>query len=72
MSKPLKPEQPVNQTFPTSIALTALTFLGIGLLKGKALNRPLVRSGFETLFVGGSAAAIAYIVGKLLRGVVGV
>ena len=68
----LQPDQPVGKTFVPTIAFTALTFLGIGLLEGKILQRPMVRSGLQTLFLGGAAAAIAYVVGKLLRGVVGV
>jgi VIT1/CCC1 family predicted Fe2+/Mn2+ transporter len=68
----VQPDASVGDTFPYSVGFTALTFLGIGLLKGKALNRPMLRSGLETLFVGGSAAAIAYVVGKLLRSMVGV
>lgn len=68
----LQPDAAVGDTFPYSIGFTALTFAGIGLLKGKALNQPMLRAGLETLFVGGSAAAIAYVVGKILRGLVGV
>jgi VIT1/CCC1 family predicted Fe2+/Mn2+ transporter len=67
-----QPEQAAIDTFPSSIAFTALTFAGIGLLKGKALNRPLLHSGFETLVTGGIAAAIAYAMGKILRSIIGV
>ncbi|MFW5966654.1 MAG: VIT1/CCC1 transporter family protein [Persicimonas sp.] len=66
------PDAPIETTFPFSILFTGLTFLGIGMMKGKVLDRSIVRGGLETLFIGGAAAAIAYGVGKLLRGIVGV
>jgi VIT1/CCC1 family predicted Fe2+/Mn2+ transporter len=47
-----------------------VTFLGIGLLKGRVLRHPLLKSGLETLLVGGAAAALAYVVGIVLRGLV--
>jgi VIT1/CCC1 family predicted Fe2+/Mn2+ transporter len=55
-------------TFVMSTVLTFLTFLVIGALKGLVVNRPWLASGLETLIVGGTAAALAYGVGVLLRG----
>jgi VIT1/CCC1 family predicted Fe2+/Mn2+ transporter len=59
-----------TQMFLVSSIATALTFLGIGLLKGKLSDVPMVKSGLSTLLTGGGAAVVAYVVGYLLRGVV--
>ena len=66
----LLPGLPQQWVFPVSAAATAVTFLGIGLLKGRVLRHPLLKSGLETLLVGGAAAALAYVVGIVLRGLV--
>lgn len=50
-----------------SAGVTALIFLLIGLAKGLFMNRPLLRSGLQTLLMGSAAAAIAYLVSNLLR-----
>lgn len=57
-----------SQTFGVSAAATAVTFVLIGLFKGRLLGRPLWSSGLETLAVGGTAAAMAYLVGVWLKG----
>ncbi|HLU49335.1 MAG TPA: VIT1/CCC1 transporter family protein [Planctomycetota bacterium] len=57
------------RAFTWSAAMTAVTFFLIGAAKGRVVHGSWYRSGVETLFVGGSAAAIAYIVGLLLRGI---
>lgn len=67
----LLPGVPQAQVFPISAGATAVTFLGIGLLKGHVLRHPLLKSGSETLFIGGAAALLAYLVGVLLRDWVG-
>ena len=59
-----------TQTFTVSVAATGVTFLGIGLLKGVYTDVPTLRSGVSTLLTGGGAAASAYLVGYLLRGIV--
>ncbi len=51
--------------FQWSIAMTGLTFFGVGALKSRWSLAPWWRSGFETLAIGGVAAAIAYYVGTL-------
>ncbi len=56
-----------SQVFGASIVVTAAAFGGIGLLKGRILQRSMIRSGVETLLVGGVAAALAYGVGHALR-----
>jgi VIT1/CCC1 family predicted Fe2+/Mn2+ transporter len=50
-----------------SIVVTALAFLSIGVLKGMVLRIPVIRSGMETLILGGTAAALAYATGHVLR-----
>jgi vacuolar iron transporter family protein len=53
--------------FPISIALTGAVFFLIGSIKSRWSTVPWWRSGLSTLFVGGIAAALAYVVGMLLR-----
>lgn len=55
-----------------SIAMTGGVFLGIGALKGRFSAGSWVRSSLETFALGMTAAAIAYLVGALLRGLTGV
>jgi len=61
-----------TQVFLASVILTALTFFTIGIIRGKVANQPAVWSGLETLFIGGSAASLAYLVGVLLKNMAGV
>ncbi len=56
--------------FGASIAMTAMAFLIVGLLKARQTGQLLVRGGAETLAIGGAAAVVAYVVGALLRGMV--
>jgi VIT1/CCC1 family predicted Fe2+/Mn2+ transporter len=59
----------VPAPFAWSTALTAAAFFGIGAAKSLIVERTWYRSGAETLLVGGRAAALAYMVGALLRGI---
>lgn len=57
-----------------SLALSAGTFLALGICKGMVLGLPRMRSGFQTLVIGLVAAGLAYATGALLRqgfGIVG-
>ena len=56
-----------GREFAVSVGVTALAFAGIGVAKGLALRAPLPRSGMETLAVGGTAAALAYAAGHVIR-----
>jgi vacuolar iron transporter family protein len=56
-----------NETFVASSLLTCVTFFVIGLLRGRVVNHRPWAAGIETLFIGGSAAALAYIVGRMLE-----
>lgn len=53
--------------FSWSIGIAALTFFGIGTIKSRWSLAPWWRSGFETLLIGGVAAAMAYVVGGLFH-----
>ena len=57
--------------FTISIVLTAFAFAAIGVAKARVLERPIWRSGLETLLTGGLAAALAYVVGAWLHAMFG-
>lgn len=54
--------------FGASAALTAAAFAGVGAVKGWVTHRPIARAMAETILIGGGAAAMAYAVGRLCRG----
>ncbi|MBL8829549.1 MAG: VIT1/CCC1 transporter family protein, partial [Planctomycetaceae bacterium] len=60
----------VDQRFQLSSLLAAVTFAAIGALKGSVLGRSTWRAAFETLLIGGAAAAVAYFVGVFLKQIV--
>jgi vacuolar iron transporter family protein len=53
--------------FVISACATTLSFFITGLIKGKVLNRSVLKSGLETLWIGCTAAVLAYFVGKWLK-----
>ncbi len=53
--------------FVASSIATACAFFGVGFAKGVVMRRKALRSGLETLLMGGGAAVIAYVVGFWLR-----
>jgi VIT1/CCC1 family predicted Fe2+/Mn2+ transporter len=55
-----------------SVTLAMLVFFAIGSLKSLFLGRPPLKAGLMTLLTGGSAAAIAFLVGNVLRNVFGI
>lgn len=67
----LVPALTLDEAFLTSTAATLAAFLAIGLMKGRALQQPLLRASLETLLIGGGAALLAYGVGVLLRVLLG-
>jgi VIT1/CCC1 family predicted Fe2+/Mn2+ transporter len=62
------PQRSSSDTFAASSVFTGLTFLAIGLIRGRIADENPLKSATETLFIGGSAAAVAFLVGWLLEG----
>lgn len=56
-----------DDAFAISVTMTLATFFGIGALKSHWSLNHWWWSGFETLLIGGGAAAIAYLVGTLFH-----
>ena len=63
----LLPDLLTSTRFLASVIATGAAFFGVGAAKGLILGRSALRSGLETLLTGGTAAAIAFAVGALLR-----
>ena len=61
------PQLTPGQAFMLSSIITAISFFGIGLIKGLVSRRAVFWSGIETLLTGGGAAILAYLVGLWLR-----
>jgi len=51
-----------------SVISTGLALFFVGTLKASTVNKKSLRSGLETLFIGGVAAFVAYLVGFILKG----
>lgn len=56
-----------DQSFAASAVLTGATFVLIGVLRGRFVDRHPLVCGIETLSIGGAAAALAFFVGRLLE-----
>ena len=61
-----------NLQFTMSACLAAIMFFSIGAMKSRIISKPLFRSGIGTLLTGGSAAALAFAVGYLMREIFGI
>ena len=57
---------PIKAALPTSIGLTVLALVTVGIIKGKLASLNLVRSVLEVVVVGGASAAGGYLLGTLL------
>ena len=60
-----------NHKFLYSMILTGISFLVIGSVKGEIVGKERTRAAIETFIIGGLAALIAFIVGYVVRGIVG-
>ena len=59
----------VSRPYFYSTLVTGLVFFSVGAAKSWIVQQRWYWSGLETLGVGGGAAALAYVVGLLLKGV---
>jgi VIT1/CCC1 family predicted Fe2+/Mn2+ transporter len=60
----------IGNAFFYSILATASSFFLIGSIRGKVVKKPMVRSGFNTLLIGGTAAVVSYGIGHILSTIV--
>ena len=59
----------LGNPFLCSSAMTGLAFFAVGAVKSRFVAESWYRAGSETLLIGGSAAALAYVVGMALKSV---
>jgi vacuolar iron transporter family protein len=58
----------ISSALPVSVTITLVALLIFGGVKGKLTGTGLVRSGLQTLFIGGLAAGAAYLLARWLGG----
>ena len=56
-----------SEAFVYSTISVMLAFFLVGMIKGKIVKKPKIRSGFYTLIIGGIASLVAYYVGYGLK-----
>jgi VIT1/CCC1 family predicted Fe2+/Mn2+ transporter len=56
-----------SEAFYFSVAATGTAFFIVGIIKGKIVQKSLLRSGLYTLIIGSIAASVAYLVGYALN-----
>lgn len=56
--------------FKISLVLTCVAFFIIGTVKGEIVGKHKIKSALETLFIGGIAALIAFLVGFFLKSII--
>jgi vacuolar iron transporter family protein len=56
----------IQYAFVYSTIFTAISFFTIGIIKGRVVDKSILKSGLNTLAIGGIAASIAYMVGHML------
>lgn len=57
----------LDNLFPLAIGLTAMAFIGIGLLKSRVAQTNVARAVAETLILGALAASASYLLGDVLE-----
>ncbi|MEK6760461.1 MAG: VIT1/CCC1 transporter family protein, partial [Nanoarchaeota archaeon] len=57
--------------FNYSIILTGFAFLFVGWFKGKITKRSEIKSSLQTLFIGGTAALVSFLVGYFIKMLIG-
>jgi VIT1/CCC1 family predicted Fe2+/Mn2+ transporter len=65
----LAPNNAIEPYFVSSV-IAAIAFFFVGAVKGRFVFQAWYWAGMETFIVGAAAAALAYLVGVVLRGVV--
>ncbi len=60
---------PVDAPASWSVALTALSFIVIGVLRAWVVGLAPIPTAMRTLSIGGTAAVVAFVIGYLLRGI---
>ncbi|MDT8452882.1 MAG: VIT1/CCC1 transporter family protein [Gammaproteobacteria bacterium] len=68
----LIPALDMQQQFIFSAVIAAIMFFIIGMLKSMVFAKPVIVSGLFTLLTGGTAAALAFLTGYLLRQTFGI
>jgi vacuolar iron transporter family protein len=56
----------IQYAFVYSTIFTAISFFTIGIIKGRVVDKSILKSGLNTLAIGGIAASITYMVGHML------
>ncbi len=68
----LASELSMTEQYVYSSVLAGTMFLTVGMLKAFSFGKPMVPAGLKTLLTGGSAAALAFVTGKILRDAFGI
>ena len=68
----LAPALVIQQQFYLSACFAGIMFFSIGMLKSLVFAKPIFISGLRTLVTGGTAAAVAFFTGYLLRETFGI
>jgi len=58
-------------TFPIAVAMTFIAIFVVGSARSYVTGKPWWKAGIEMTLVGGAAASVAYLVGRLLGGLAG-
>lgn len=62
-------EDAIGDPFAIAALMTGVAFALVGVLKAAVIGQRVWRGAFETVALGGAAAAVAYVVGVLLQGI---